>query len=98
VNDYRLDSSNLSVSILPDTSGLTVTVTTSLPVDRPTVHAWGLKMTHRRLADRLRRAVLAGAVFGPARVVKDIYGRSYLLTATSVMGHTMNADLRRLGF
>lgn len=61
-------------------------------------HAYGLPTTHKALADRLRRAMLAGVVFYNVqeRVRQD--GSHYVIDSSHVLGRIMNADLRRLGF
>ena len=52
----------------------------------------------RKLAERLRRAIEAGAVFPPTGVLTDIYGQTYLDYKTQVWGKYMNSGLKELGF
>lgn len=51
-----------------------------------------------KLGQRLVAAIKAGATHAPTGVGTNIYGRTYAKTAVNVMGRTLNADLRRLGF
>ena len=67
-------------------------------VDRPDVGGWGLPLADRRLADRLARAVEAGAAFGCVRRCTDVGGKSYISAGHAVLGRKLNADLRRLGY
>lgn len=54
---------------------------------------------NRRLAERLVRAMEAGAVFyNVAERVRDADGSHYVGASSHVMGRYMNADLRRLGY
>lgn len=66
-------------------------------VDRPITSGW--EVPSRALADRLERAILAGAVHADAKVATDINGQTYVAANSSrVLGRRMNADLKRLGF
>lgn len=65
-------------------------------VDRPETH--GYVCTNRKIAERLARAIEAGAVFTVTGVGTDVNGRTFLLYSSRVLGRMMNADLRRLGF
>lgn len=69
-------------------------------VDRPDCFGWTLNDTpsHRKLADRLERAIRAGAAFGPASIARDIDGKTYVDAGAKVIGRYMNADLQSLGF
>jgi len=67
-------------------------------VDRPHVGGWGLPMNHRTLAERLKRAVEAGAAYRCVSKCVDVYGKSYINTGSEILGRHMNADLRRLGY
>ena len=70
-------------------------------VDRPRTMGWGLGPANARtarLAARLQGAIGAGVVFGPATVRTDVRGQTYVEAASRVLGRTMNADLRRLGY
>jgi hypothetical protein len=78
---------------------LVVKVTVSgIELDRHDLYGWHLLPKHRKLAERLVRAVEAGVVFTPERVATDVNGNTYLVAPTKVMGRTANADLKRLGF
>ncbi len=89
---------NLNVKIVREPEGtLTVEVTT-VGLDRAHVHAWGLRANHGALAERLVRAIRAGAVLTNPVVKTDIYGHTYLSTQSQVLGRNFNADLKRIGF
>jgi hypothetical protein len=67
-------------------------------VDRPHTFGWGVGLKHTKLAERLKKAVDAGAVCVTPFVKKDIYGKTYVEAKSNVLGRTMNADLKRLGY
>lgn len=68
-------------------------------VDRPFVGGWGLPIDARPLAERLKRAIEAGAIHSDARIQTDVDGRTYVeTTQIRIVGRTMNADLKRLGY
>lgn len=69
-------------------------------VDRPYTGGIGLpnSPSGRALAQRLKKAIEAGAVFKPSGVKTDINGKTYVEAHAGVIGRTLNADLRRLGF
>lgn len=78
---------------------LLVSVTTKAPgLDRSDVYGWHLSPKHRKLGERLVRAVEAGAALTPERIDRDVNGKTFLVAPTKVFGRTLNADLRRLGF
>ncbi len=68
------------------------------PLDRPHTGGFGLKLSHRALALRLKRAIDAQAVHVNPGVVKDVNGKSYVQADCRVLGRHMNADLRRIGY
>ena len=67
-------------------------------LDRTAGLAFGLKATHGTLAARLVRAIEAGVVFVDPSIERDINGATYVVASSRVLGRTLNADLRRLGF
>lgn len=67
-------------------------------VDRPRSFSWGVKATHRRLAERLKAAILAGVVFHDIEKKTDSNGKTYASCTSRVWGRRMNADLTRLGY
>jgi hypothetical protein len=69
-------------------------------VDRPDCYAihLGAGSKGKRLAERYRAAVMAGAVFYDAEVKTDVNGKTYVQAHSRVMGRHANADLRALGF
>ena len=67
-------------------------------LDRTDVMAWYLPLRHRRLAHRLAAAIEAGVACPPERKRRDVDGRTYLEHGLKVLGRSINADLRRLGF
>ena len=66
-------------------------------VDRPRTMGWQVG-EKPRLAARLAAAIRAGRAMAPGTVRTDINGRTYVEAASYVLGRTLNADLRRLGF
>lgn len=69
-------------------------------VDRPYTGGWLFNDTpsNRRLADRLKAAILAGAFYGPAEIKTDRDGKTWACARGAGIGRTMNADLKRIGF
>jgi len=71
------------------------------PLDRPRSHAISLgKDTPRarKLADRLAAATAAGAVHRNPTIKTDVNGNTYVQADCMVIGRTLNAGLKRLGF
>lgn len=105
--NFALNASNLRVEIvereedprfgLPKFWCVEVHVT-GVTVNRPYLYGWSVG-DDLKLADRLKAAILAGKVFGPASIKVDVNGKTYVSTSsTAVLGRRMNADLKRLGF
>lgn len=67
-------------------------------VDRPIAHTFSLTATKISLAGRLVAAIKAGVVFTNPRVMVDVRGQTYVSHGITVIGRTMDADLKRLGF
>lgn len=67
-------------------------------LDRLDAYAWGLKSTHRALAARLIRAINDGAIITPGPAYTDVDGNTGFHSRSTILGRTMNADLRRLGY
>jgi hypothetical protein len=67
-------------------------------IDRKDVMGFVLSKKHGALAQRLVRAIEAGRVHTVRTVATDVYGKTFLLTSANVLGRTLNADLKRLGF
>ena len=77
--------------------GMTVWVTYPYAgVDRPKTH--GISADTARNADRLVRAINAGAVNYDQTILTDVNGNTYVGDRSRVMGKYLNADLTRLGF
>lgn len=72
--------------------------TDGAPLDRPQGTGYGFRSSHRALAERLRAAMLAGAVYYDAEVRIDKFGQTYVNAPSHVLGRMANADLNRLGF
>lgn len=69
---------------------------TDAPVDRQQGYACdGLT---RPVAERLARAIEAGAILVDPVIKTDINGKTYVSSTWMVRGRAMNADLKRLGF
>ncbi len=77
--------------------GFIVHSTVTLPVDRPTLHGISAGQ-NRKLADRLARAIDAGAVWTFDRIATDVNGKTFVVADCAVMGRRLHADLKRLGF
>lgn len=87
------------IAIETDADMLTVRVTYTAPgLDRTDGAAWGLKLTHRALAERLVRAIEAGVILSEPQIRTDIHGRTYVSVSSSILARMMNAELRRLGY
>jgi len=67
-------------------------------LDRPSTGGFGLKLKHVALAERLVRAIKAQVVFTDPRIARDVAGHSYITSGCRVLGRTINADLKRLGY
>lgn len=67
-------------------------------VDRPRIMGWSLPPRKRDLAQRLVRAIHAGAVFDDPQVKTDVYDKTYIDARCKVLGRKLNTDLRRLGY
>lgn len=69
-------------------------------LDRTDGHAWGTGdgPTGKRLAERLARAIDAGAVISIEGTYIDVGRRIGIRTKSAVMGRYLNADLKRLGY
>jgi hypothetical protein len=89
-----------------------VTITES-PADEHTPHMWtvrpfwtgvdrpegvGYGCTTLKVAERLKAAMLAGAVFYDIKIGTDVNGKTYVSAPSRVLARMMNADLNRLGF
>lgn len=66
--------------------------------DRRRVYCWALSRKHLALAQRLAKAVEAGAVFRDLRRCTADDGSTFVHGAPRVLGRMLNADLCRLGF
>lgn len=83
--------------------GVTIYAKPVLGLDRAHVFGWSVGKdtpAHRKLAERLKAAILAGrALQGEALPKTDVNGKTYLSGGSpAVLGRRLNADLRRLGF
>lgn len=65
-------------------------------VDRPETFSWSVR--GQALADRLVRAIRAGVVCLGSAVQTDANGKTYVAFTSPVLGRTLNADLKRLGY
>lgn len=79
----------------PDHGGFDVTPIWS-GVDRPITSGWCV--TSKSVAERLRRAVMAGAAIADVRLATDLNGNTYVANRHVVSAKRANADLRALGF
>lgn len=67
-------------------------------VDRPNCGGYFVPADKPKLIERLRRAMIAGAVYRDPEVKTDVNGKTYVHARATVLGRMMNADLKRLGF
>jgi hypothetical protein len=69
-------------------------------VDRPDTGGWSVRLSDRKLAERLAKAILAGVVCGGGSIKTDNGGKTYVggFKTPHILGRTMNADLKKLGF
>lgn len=69
-------------------------------VDRPNTGGWIISDTpsNRKLANRLKAAIEAGVVCTEPEIETDVNGKTYVNHGHEVIGRTMNADLKRLGY
>ena len=65
-------------------------------VDRP--RSYAIVARKFPLAQRLARAIDAGAVFSDPVINTDIEGNTYVHARSKVMAKYLNADLKRLGY
>lgn len=65
-------------------------------LDRRYVAGWSVP--NEKLAERLVKAIHAGVVLDVNGVLTDVNGKTYLSCTSKVLGRTMNADLKRMGF
>lgn len=64
-------------------------------VDRAEGAGW---VVSSKLVSRLVAALLAGVVTPNPKVATDVNGKTFVSHDLRVLGRTMNADLKRLGF
>lgn len=67
-------------------------------VDRPDVGGFGVRPRQMALALRLKAAMESGAAFSSCQMFTDVNGHTYIGTNSNILGRTMNADLKRLGY
>lgn len=67
-------------------------------VDREDGGGWILPAGKIQLAERLKAALFAGAIWKNRRILTDIYGKTYVEHGHEIRGRALDADLKRLGF
>jgi hypothetical protein len=67
-------------------------------VDRPQTYGIGINGGSRKLAERLVRAIEAGAAYADPEIKTDVNGKTYVQARSLVLARCLNADLRRLGY
>lgn len=67
-------------------------------VQRQTPYSIALKPEDFKLAGRLKKAIEDGRVFTKVQAKVDANGKTYPSFDCAVMGRTLNADLKRLGY
>jgi hypothetical protein len=58
----------------------------------------GYEVRTMRLAERLAKAIRDGKVFVNPTIATDMGGKTYVSATSTVLGRTVNADLRRMGY
>lgn len=68
--------------------------------DQMMSYSFAVSPANRKLATRLQKAINAGKIFTNLRVAQTTVApvRNIILSDHTVLGRTMNADLKRLGF
>jgi hypothetical protein len=66
-------------------------------VDRPIVGGWSCGMD-TKLAGRLQQAIESGALFCKLEFKTDSSNQTYISATDLILGRTMNADLKKLGY
>jgi hypothetical protein len=96
----RTDTLFDRVEFEPNCGGTLTVWTVWKGVDRPKTS--GLQVADtvagRKLAARLKLAIEAGATECDPTIETDRFGQTYVRAKTTVLGRTLNADLKRLGF
>jgi hypothetical protein len=64
-------------------------------IDRPRTS--GISLT-KSLAARLKACIEAGKAYGPAVLMRDVNGATFVSAGLKILGRHANADLKRLGF
>lgn len=69
-------------------------------LDRTNCYAWALRndKASEKLAVRLASAINSGAAVKCLAVLSDTTKKTYAWTHTTLLGRTLNADLKRLGY
>lgn len=70
-------------------------------VDRSQASAWELgaaTAANRALAERMKTAIEAGAVYSNHSIKQDVYGQTYVSASGHLLGRRLNADLKALGY
>lgn len=86
------------IIVRQDGSDLSVWPVWTAPGIEGDLNRSGYAVKDRKMADRLAKAIMAGAVYYDESVKYDVNGDPYVSASSRVLGRTMNADLRRLGF
>jgi hypothetical protein len=67
-------------------------------VDRPNGGGWGLPVSDRLLAERLRRAIISGDAFAYVEIHTDVNGQTYVCAPYMIWSGAMDEDLKKLGY
>lgn len=85
-------------ALLPPALRIIARYTGVIAVDRRDLAAWTVPASKPQLAERLKKAVLAGKAITDGHVETDRTGKTYIVTTSKVWGRRLHADLTRLGF
>lgn len=86
----------VSVDVTPTETGALCVTPVWGGVDRPRVG--GIVVKDMKTAARLQRAYYAGAAYDTPTIQTDVNGKTFVWAPTRVLGRTMNADLKKLGY
>lgn len=95
-------TATIETSKTPTLNGEIDSLSVTAFADGERIAGWGLKSSHRKLADRLVKAIESGKIFRwhDAYAIR-VNGELVQIKAgwhANVLGRTMNADLKRFGF
>ena len=68
-------------------------------VDRPASMHYAMPIKHKKLAERLKKAIESGKCwYREPQILIDVHGLTYVNASLNLLMRTANADLKRMGF